>query len=145
MDQNNKKSLPPVLSRILTVVAIIVVFVLARLLLGSQEMMYLSAKDIDHIDVAVNPDGIVLTSTGDDSAAAVKILNKTICYYPRQEEAAGQAVTLTIYMHDETTMTVTACGDYFNIDGKGYKTRLSDGEKLAEWAEALAEKQGIQS
>ena len=88
MDQNNKKSLPPVLSRILTVVAIIVVFVLARLLLGSQEMMYLSAKDIDHIDVAVNPDGIVLTSTGDDSAAAVKILNKTICYYPRQEEAA---------------------------------------------------------
>lgn len=141
MEQKNKKSLPPVLSRILTVVVILVVFVLARLLLGSQEMMYLSAKDIDHIDVTVNPGGIALTSTGDDSAEAVKILNKTVCYYPQQEDVAGQAVTLTIYMHDETTITVTACGNHFIIDGKGYKTRMSDGEKLDQWAQALAEKQ----
>ena len=34
MDQNNKKSLPPVLSRILTVVAIIVVVCFGRLRVG---------------------------------------------------------------------------------------------------------------
>lgn len=42
-------------------------------------------------------------------------------------------------------MTVTACGDHFTIDGKGYRTRLSDGEALAAWAQALAEKQEVQS
>lgn len=144
MDNKNGKSLSPLLRRLLTIGAVLVCLVIARLLLGTQQMMYLSAVDIHHIDVTITPPGTTLTASGDDAAEAVKILNKTVCYYP-QEEVAGQAVNLTIYMHDGTTMTVTGCGDHFTIDGKGYKTRLSDGEKLAQWAQALAEKQGLQS
>lgn len=144
MDKKTRKPLSPLLRRLLTVAAVIICFVLIRMVLGTQQMMYLSAVDIDHIDVTITPPGTTLTASGDDAAEAVKVLNKTVCYYP-QEEVAGQAVTLTIYMHDGSTMTVTGCGDHFTIDGKGYKTRPSDGEKLVQWAQALAEKQGLQS
>lgn len=136
----DNKSIPPLLRRLLTIGAVLVCLVIARLLLGTQQMMYLSAVDIHHIDVTITPPGTTLTASGDDAAEAVKILNQTVCYYP-QEEVAGQAVSLTIYMHNGTTMTVSSCGDHFSIDGKGYKTRLSDGDTLAQWAQALAEKQ----
>ena len=134
-----------ILRRILTVVVVLALLVAVRLVLGSKEMMYLSARDIDHIEVTVNPDGLVLSAYGDAAAEGVKVLNKTICYYPQAEEVAGQSGALQIYMHDETTMTVVSCGDHCTIDGKGYKTRLADGEALVQWAQALAEKQGIQS
>lgn len=145
MDKQTPTRINPILRRILTVVAVLIILALARLLLGSQEMMYLSSLDIDHIEVTVNPDGIVMTAAGDDAAAAVKVLNKTVCYYPQSEEVAGQSVSLNIYMLNDTLMTVTACGDHYTIDGKGYKTRFSDGEALLQWAQDLAEKQGIQS
>lgn len=145
MEKKTSKGPSPLLRRLLTIGAIILFFVLARLLLGTQQMMYLSALDIDHIDVTVTPTGTTMTASGDDAAEAVKVLNKTVCYYPQQQEVTGQAVTLIIYMHDGSTMTVIGCGDHFTIDGKGYKTRLSDGEKLDQWAQALAEKQGLQS
>lgn len=145
MDKQTPARINPILRRILTVVAVLIILALARLLLGSQEMMYLSSLDIDHIEVTVNPDGIVMTAAGDDAAAAVKVLNKTVCYYPQSEEVAGQSVSLNIYMLNDTLMTVTACGDHYTIDGKGYKTRFSDGEALLQWAQDLAEKQGIQS
>nr|WP_317400991.1 hypothetical protein [uncultured Gemmiger sp.] len=116
-----------------------------RILLGSRQMMYLSATDIDHIDVTITPPGTTLTSVGDDSAEAVKILSQTVCYFPRSESVAGQAVTLTIYKHNGTTMTVTSCGNHCTIDGKAYRVRSSDGEALAQWALSLAEKQNVQS
>lgn len=130
-----------ILRRLLTVAVVLLCLAAARRLLGTRQMMYLSAVDIHHIEVTMTPPGTTLTASGDDAAEAVKILSKTVCYHPQQEEVAGQTVALTIHKHDGTTMTVTACGDHFTIDGKGYKTRLSDGEKLAQWAQALAEKQ----
>lgn len=131
-----------ILLRVLLIAAAVLCFLTAlRLLLGTRQMMYLSAVDIHHIEVTMTPPGTTLTASGDDAAEAVKILNKTVCYYPQQEEVAGQTVALTIHRHDGTTMTVTACGDHFTIDGKGYKTRLSDGEKVDQGARALAEKQ----
>lgn len=145
MDKKMPNRTSVILRRILTVVVVLVVLAAVRLVLGSKEMMYLSAKDIDHIEVTVNPDGLALSAYGDDAAEGVKVLNKTICYYPQNEEMAGQAVTLQIYMHDETTMTVVSCGDHCTIDGKGYKTRAADGEALVQWAQALAEKQSTQS
>ena len=51
-------------------------------------------------------------------------------------------IQVSIYNHDGTTQQVVACGDYLEIDGKGYKMRLSDGEKIDAWADALAEAQG---
>lgn len=134
-----------ILRRILTVVVVLALLVAVRLVLGSKEMMYLSARDIDHIEVTVNPDGLALSAYGDDAAVGVKVLNKTVCYYPQAEEVAGQSVSLDIYMNDGTMMTVVSCGNHCTIDGKGYKTRSADGEALVQWAQALAEKQSTQS
>lgn len=134
-----------VLKRIAVVLVALAFLAGIRLFLGTRQMMYLSALDIARIEVTITPPGTTLTATGDDAAEAVKVLNQTVCYTPQKEDVAGQAVTLTIYNHDGTTMTVTACGDHFTIDGKGYRTRLSDGEALAAWAQALAEKQEVQS
>lgn len=145
MDKQESNRSHPIARKILTVVVVLLVLAAARLLLGSKEMMYLSATDVDHIEATVLPDNISVTAVGDDSAAAVKILNRTVCHYPQAEKEAGQSVTLTLYMHDGTTMTVTACGSHFEIDGKGYKARSSDGEALVEWAKALSEKTEAQS
>lgn len=145
MEKQTSSNNHPILRRIATILIVLVILAAARLLLGSRQMMYLSATDIDHMEVTMTPQGTTVTAVGDDSAAAVNILSQTVCYYPQAEEVTGQSVSLEIYMHDGTTMTVTACGDHFTIDGKSYKTRLSDEEALAEWAQALAEKQGSQS
>ena len=140
MDKQTPKRFPKIFQRLLILAAVLLCLAGLRLLLGTRQMMYLSAVDIHHMEVTVTPPGTTMTASGDDAAEGVKILNKTVCYYPQQEEVAGQAVALTIYRHDGTTMTVTACGDHFTIGGKGYKTRSADGETLAAWAEALAEK-----
>lgn len=145
MEKQTSSHNHPILRRIATILVVLVILAAARLLLGSRQMMYLSATDIDHMDVTISPSGTTVTAVGDDSAAAVNILSQTVCYYPQQEEVAGQSVSLDIYMHDGTIMTVTACGNHFTIDGKSYKARLSDGEALEDWAQALAEKQGSQS
>lgn len=134
-----------ILQRLGTIVLVLLCLAGIRMLLGSRQMMYLSAKDIDHIEVTITPPGTTLTSVGDDSAEAVKILSQTVCYFPRSENVTGQSVTLTIYKHDGTTMTVTSCGDHCTIDGKAYWVRASDGEALAQWALSLSEKQSHQS
>ena len=144
MDKSSSR-FSAILRRLVTILVVLAVLAGVRLLLGTRQMMDLSAKDIDHIEVTVTPPGTTLTAVGDDSAEAVKVLNQVVCYYPRQEAVAGQSVTLVIYMHDATTMTVTACGDQYTIDGKGYKTRTADGDALSAWAQALAEKQNLQS
>ena len=135
----------PLLRRILTILVVLLVLAVARLLLGSRQMMYLSALDVDHIDVSITPPGTVATAVYDDAAQAVNILNQMVCYYPQSEKVAGESVTLTIYKHDGTTMTVVSCGSHITIDGKGHKTRLSDGEALSAWAQALVDKQASQS
>ena len=127
--------------RIAAVLVVLACLAGIRLLMGTRQMMYLSARDIARIEVAITPPGTTLTATGDDAAEAVKILSKTVCYTQQKEEVAGQAVTLTIYKHDGTAMMVISCGDHVTIDGKGYRARLSDGEALAAWAQALADKQ----
>ncbi len=134
-----------VLQRIIAVVVVLACLAGVRLLLGTRQMMYLAARDIARIEVTITPPGTTLTATGDDTAEAVKVLSKTVCYAPQKDEVAGQTVALTIYKHDGTTMAVTSCGDFLTIDGKWYRARLSDGEKLSDWAQALAEKQNIQS
>lgn len=136
------KSALRVALRLLLVLACVVGI---RLLMGSRPLMYLSALDVERIEVSLTPPGTVLTAVGDDAAQAVTLLSKTVCYPPRDEVFSGQAVTLTIYKHDGSVMTVTACGDQFTMDGKGYRARLSDGESLAQWAQALAQKQDVQS
>lgn len=133
------------LKRLAAVVLAILCLAGIRFLLGSRQMMYLSAKDIARIEVSITPPGSTCTATGDDSAAAVKILSRTVCYAARDEEVSGQTVALTIYKHDGTTMTVTACGDRCTIDGKTYRIRLSDEEDLLQWAQALADVQNTQS
>lgn len=134
-----------ILRRLIAVLVVLAILAGIRLFMGTRQMMYLSARDIARIEVSITPPGTTLTATGDDAAEAVKVLNRTVCYLPQTEEVAGQAVVLTIHKHDGTTMTVTSCGDYLAIDGKGYHARLSDGEKLSDWAQALAEKQEVQS
>ena len=106
--QPKRKSL--LLHRLAMVAVALVCLAAIKMLLGTRTLMYLYARDIDHIAVTVTP--------------------------------PGQAVSLTIYNHDGTTQQVVACGDYLEIDGKGYKMRLSDGEKIDAWADALAEAQG---
>ena len=117
--QPKRKSL--LLHRLAMAAVALVCLAAIKMLLGTRTMMYLYARDIDHIAVTVTPPGESLTATGDDVAGAV---------------------SLTIYNHDGTTQQVVACGDYLEIDGKGYKMRLSDGEKIDAWADALAEAQG---
>lgn len=134
-----------ILRRVITILVVLAILAGVRLLMGTRQLMYLSARDIARIEVNINPPGTALTATGDDAAEAVKVLNRTVCYLSQQEEVSGQAVALTIYKHDGTTMSVLSCGDSLTIDGHTYRARLSDGEKLSDWAQALAEKQEIQS
>ena len=110
--------------------------------MGTRTMMYLYARDIDHIDVTVTPPGVTMTAVGDDSAAVVSLLSKAVTH-GRKEPVTGQTISLTIYNLDESVQQVNVCGDYLEVDGKGYKMRLSDGEAIAAWAKALAEKQGV--
>ena len=63
--------------------------------------------------------------------------------YGRKEPVAGQAISLTICNLDGSVQQVVVSGDYLEIDGRGYRMRLSDGEKVQAWAEALAEAQGV--
>ena len=139
--QPKRKSL--LLHRLAMVAVALVCLAAIKMLLGTRTLMYLYARDIDHIAVTVTPPGESLTATGDDVAEAVSLLSKAVTHGRQNEAPAGQAVSLTIYNHDGTTQQVVACGDYLEIDGKGYKMRLSDGEKIDAWADALAEKQGI--
>lgn len=133
------------LQRLAAIVLAIVCLAGIRFLLGSRQMMYLSAKDISRIEVSITPPGSTCTATGDDSAAAVKILNQTVCYGARNENTSGQTVALTIYNHDDTTMNVTFCGNCCTIDGKSYRIRPSDEESLLQWAQTLADAQNTQS
>ena len=124
--QPKRKSL--LLHRLAMVAVALVCLAAIKMLLGTRTLMYLYARDIDHIA---------------DVAEVVSLLSKAVTHGRQNEAPAGQAVSLTIYNHDGTTQQVVACGDYLEIDGKGYKMRLSDGEKIDAWADALAEKQGI--
>ena len=83
-----------------------------------------------------------MTAAGEDTAAVVSLLSKAVTH-GRQEPVTGQAIALTIYYLDERVQQVNVCGDYLEVDGKGYKMRLSDGEAIEAWARALAEKQGV--
>ena len=120
---------------------VLVALVVIRLLLGTRTFIYLSSKDIDHVDITVTPPGISATSTGDDTAALVKLLGKAVVYLPSQEMPSGQSVSLTLYKHDGTQTQVLVCGNYLEVDGKGYHTRAADGEAIAQWAQTFAESQ----
>lgn len=137
--QNNSRT---ILKRALTVVIAVLCVFGIKTLMGTRTMMYLYARDIDHIDVTVTPPGVTMTAVGDDSAAVVSLLSKAVTH-GRKEPVTGQTISLTIYNLDESVQQVNVCGDYLEVDGKGYKMRLPDGEAIAAWAQALAEKQGV--
>lgn len=123
----------------LIAIGLIVAFVVAiRMFLGSYELMYLSSKDIDHVDVTTTPPGITAVSTGDDTAQMVKLLRKTVFHGKTNAVPAGQYTTMTLYFHDGTQQKISVCGDYIEVDGVGYSTREKDGAAIAEWAESLS-------
>ncbi len=126
---------------ILIAIVLVAALVVIRLLLGTRTFIYLSSKDIDHVDITVTPPGISATSTGDDTAALVKLLGKAVVYLPSKEMPSGQSVSLTLYKHDGTQTQVLVCGNYLEVDGKGYHTRAADGEAIAQWAQTFAESQ----
>lgn len=142
MEKEKQKNSRTILKRALTVVIAVLCVFGIKTLMGTRTMMYLYARDIDHIDVTVTPPGVTMTAVGDDSAAVVSLLSKAVTH-GRKELVTGQTISLTIYNLDESVQQVNVCGDYLEVDGKGYKMRLSDGEAIAAWAKALAEKQGV--
>ena len=142
MEKEKQKNSRTILKRALTVVIAVLCVFGIKTLMGTRTMMYLYARDIDHIDVTVTPPGVTMTAVGDDSAAVVSLLSKAVTH-GRKEPVTGQTISLTIYNLDESVQQVNVCGDYLEVDGKGYKMCLSDGEAIAAWAQALAEKQGV--
>ena len=142
MEKEKQKNSRTILKRALTVVIAVLCVFGIKTLMGTRTMMYLYARDIDHIDVTVTPPGVTMTAVGDDSAAVVSFLSKAVTH-GRKEPVTGQTISLTIYNLDESVQQVNVCGDYLEVDGKGYKMRLSDGEAIEAWARALAEKQGV--
>ncbi len=142
MEKEKKNNSRTILKRALTVVIAVLCVFGIKTLMGTRTMMYLYARDIDHIDVTVTPPGVTMTAVGDDSAAVVSLLSKAVTH-GRKEPVTGQTISLTIYNLDESVQQVNVCGDYLEVDGKDYKMRLSDGEAIAAWAKALAEKQGV--
>lgn len=142
MEKEKQKNSRTILKRALTVVIAVLCVFGIKTLMGTRTMMYLYARDIDHIDVTVTPPGVTMTAVGDDSAAVVSLLSKAVTH-GRKEPVTGQTISLTIYNLDESVQQVNVCGDYLEVDGKGYKMRLPDGEAIAAWAKALAEKQGV--
>ena len=142
MEKEKQKNSRTILKRALTVVIAVLCVFGIKTLMGTRTMMYLYARDIDHIDVTVTPPGVTMTAVGDDSAAVVSLLSKAVTH-GRKEPVTGQTISLTIYNLDESVQQVNVCGDYLEVDGKGYKMRLSDGGAIAAWAKALAEKQGV--
>ena len=142
MEKEKKNNSRTILKRALTVVIAVLCVFGIKTLMGTRTMMYLYARDIDHIDVTVTPPGVTMTAVGDDSAAVVSLLSKAVTH-GRKEPVTGQTISLTIYNLDESVQQVNVCGDYLEVDGKGYKMRLSDGEAIEAWARALAEKQGV--
>lgn len=142
MEKEKQKNSHTILKRALTVVIAVLCVFGIKTLMGTRTMMYLYARDIDHIDVTVTPPGVTMTAVGDDSAAVVSLLSKAVTH-GRKEPVTGQTISLTIYNLDESVQQVNVCGDYLEVDGKGYKMRLPDGEAIAAWAKALAEKQGV--
>ena len=142
MEKEKQKNSRTILKRALTVVIAVLCVFGIKTLMGTRTMMYLYARDIDHIDVTVTPPGVTMTAVGDDSAAVVSLLSKAVTH-GRKEPMTGQTISLTIYNLDESVQQVNVCGDYLEVDGKGYKMRLPDGEAIAAWAKALAEKQGV--
>ena len=142
MEKEKQKNSRTILKRALTVVIAVLCVFGIKTLMGTRTMMYLYARDIDHIDVTVTPPGVTMTAVGDDSAAVVSLLSKAVTH-GRKEPVTGQTISLTIYNLDESVQQVNVCGDYLEVDGKGYKMRLSDGEAIEAWARALAEKQGV--
>lgn len=142
MEKEKKNNSRTILKRALTVVIAVLCVFGIKTLMGTRTMMYLYARDIDHIDVTVTPPGVTMTAVGDDSAAVVSFLSKAVTH-GRKEPVTGQTISLTIYNLDESVQQVNVCGDYLEVDGKGYKMRLPDGEAIAAWAKALAEKQGV--
>lgn len=142
MEKEKKNNSRTILKRALTVVIAVLCVFGIKTLMGTRTMMYLYARDIDHIDVTVTPPGVTMTAVGDDSAAVVSLLSKAVTH-GRKEPVTGQTISLTIYNLDESVQQVNVCGDYLEVDGKGYKMRLPDGEAIAAWAQALAEKQGV--
>lgn len=139
-EQQNKKP-HPLLKNILILLLIVAAFLGARFLLGTYTMMYLSANDIDHVEVVVSPEGGSAVSTGDDTAALVKLLRKVDVHYAQEEAVAGQAVSLTLFNHDGTQMQVVLSGSHVTIDGEGYKCGSKGSQKVADWANGLLEKQ----
>ena len=142
MEKEKQKNSRTILKRALTVVIAVLCVFGIKTLMGTRTMMYLYARDIDHIDVTITPPGVTMTAVGDDSAAVVSLLSKAVTH-GRKEPVTGQTISLTIYNLDESVQQVNVCGDYLEVDGKGYKMRLPDGEAIAAWAKALAEKQGV--
>lgn len=142
MEKEKQKNSRTILKRALTIVIAVLCVFGIKTLMGTRTMMYLYARDIDHIDVTVTPPGVTMTAVGDDSAAVVSLLSKAVTH-GRKEPVTGQTISLTIYNLDESVQQVNVCGDYLEVDGKGYKMRLPDGEAIAAWAQALAEKQGV--
>lgn len=142
MEKEKQKNSRTILKRALTVVIAVLCVFGIKTLMGTRTMMYLYARDIDHIDVTVTPPGVTMTAVGDDSVAVVSLLSKAVTH-GRKEPVTGQTISLTIYNLDESVQQVNVCGDYLEVDGKGYKMRLADGEAIAAWAKALAEKQGV--
>ena len=137
-----KPKFPKALKRLLTLLIALLCLFGVKALLGTRTMMYLYARDIDHIEVNITPPGVTMTAAGEDTAAVVSLLSKAVTH-GRQEPVTGQAIALTIYYLDERVQQLNVCGDYLEVDGKRYKMRLSDGEAIEAWARALAEKQGV--
>lgn len=144
--ENPNRQVPGKSKKVWVRAGIIVVAVLClvgvKALLGTRTMMHLHAQDIDRIEVSVTPPGTVLTATGADVSDVVALLSQAVTYGPK-EPVAGQAVDLTIYKLDGSVQQVVVCGDYLEVDGRGYRLRESDGEKIDAWAASLAQSQSV--
>lgn len=141
MENQEPKRKNLLLHRIAAVAVALLCLFGIKLALGTRTMMYLYARDIDRIEVAVTPDGTAMTATGADVSNVVSLLSKTVTHGREHEAPAGQYISLTICNHDGSTQQVGVCGNYLEIDGRGYRMRQSDGEKISEWADNLAQAQ----
>ena len=125
---------------VILALVILSVLVLALSFLAKRPFKNLSADDIIFAKVNLVPPDIILEI--EDKNYLTECLNQTVIYKKDNSwrDYAGQSVEFTLFLKDGKEISVMPFGDFFVIDGEGYKCKYEVSNKLNNFANNLLEK-----
>lgn len=123
---------------LIAIALVVAAFLAVRALLGTRQLMYLTATSVDHVNVLTMDTGVITaTTTGDDTAGLVKLLSKAVFHGAAQGEPAAPATHLQVCKKDGSQLDLVVCEGQITVDGSHHKIRTADSAAILAWSEEI--------